>query len=134
MGMKTVKVAIAFVASLLVSSGPVLAHHATGFAYDTKNPITLKGTVTQFEWANPHVKIYFDMTDDQGTVRHWACETMSPSKLSRKGWAPDSLKTGDAITITMDPSRNGASSGYVERIVLANGNVLNTKDTAGRQQ
>ena len=131
--MKKFGTVIGFVASILIFSEPALAHHGTGLAYDTKNPITLKGTVTEFEWANPHVKIYFDATDENGAVKHWACETMSPSRLAKRGWTVDSLKSGSTITVTLDPSRSGGPSGYVERIVLANGAVLNTKDIAPDQ-
>jgi hypothetical protein len=132
--MKKLGAVSALVAGLLVLDGPVFAHHLTGYAYDTKNPITLKGTVTEFDWSNPHAKLYFDMTDDHGAVKHWTCETASPNRLSRNGWTQDSLKNGDAITITLDPSRNGESSGYVERVVLANGTVLKTRDAPIQQQ
>lgn len=113
----------AVIAGLLIPGGPVLAHHGNA-AYDLENPITLKGTVTEFAWSNPHVQIYFDVKDDKGKVVHWASETVSPGLLSRAGWTKTELKPGDEITITLGPAKNGAPVGYALKVVLANGKVL----------
>ncbi len=114
---------------LLAICVPALAHHGTGLYYG-KEPITLKGTVTEFEWANPHVQIYFDVKDEKGAMVHWACETLSPGKLARNGWSREILKSGDAITITLNPSKSGAPVGSLVKVVLANGTVLGNKDEA----
>ena len=66
-------------------SKPVLAHHGNA-AYDTDHPITIKGTVTEFAWTNPHVQIYLDVKDEKGIIVHWSVETYSPGKLIRAGW------------------------------------------------
>jgi Family of unknown function (DUF6152) len=108
---------------LLILSVPALAHHGNA-AYDLDNPITLKGTVTEFAWSNPHVQIYFDVKDDKGKVVHWASETVSPGLLSRAGWNKTELKPGDEIAITLGPAKNGAAVGYALKIVLASGKVL----------
>jgi hypothetical protein len=108
---------------LLILSSPALAHHGNA-AYDLENPITLKGTVTEFAWSNPHVQIYFDVKDDKGKLVHWASETVSPGLLSRAGWSKTELKPGDEITITLGPAKNGAPIGFALKIVLANGKVL----------
>jgi hypothetical protein len=114
---------------LLSVGGPAFAHHGTGLYYG-KDPVTLKGTVTDFEWANPHVQVYFDVKDDKGAVTHWACETLSPGKLARNGWSREAMKSGDAITITLLPSRSGAPVGNLVKVVLPNGTVLGSKDEA----
>ncbi len=108
---------------LLIFGGPAIAHHGNA-AYDLENPITLKGTVTEFAWSNPHVQIYFDVKDDKGKVVHWASETVSPGLLSRAGWTKTELKPGDEITITLGPAKNGAPIGFALKVVLANGKVL----------
>jgi hypothetical protein len=114
---------------VLAIGGPMSAHHGTGLYYG-KDSITLKGTVTDFEWANPHVQIYFDVKDDKDGVVHWACETLSPGKLARNGWSREIMKSGDPITITLNPSRSGAPVGNLVKLVLANGTVLGSKDDA----
>jgi hypothetical protein len=106
---------------------PALAHHGTGLYYG-KDPVTLKGTVTEFEWANPHVQVYFDVKDDKGTVVHWACESLSPGKLARNGWSREAMKPGDAITITLLPSRSGAPVGNLVKVILPNGSTLGSRD------
>jgi hypothetical protein len=108
-------------------AGPALAHHGTGLYYG-KDPVTMKGTVTEFEWANPHVQVYFDVKDDKGTVTHWACESLSPGKLARNGWSREAIKPGDAITITLMPSRSGAPVGNLVRVILPNGSTLGSRD------
>ncbi len=114
----------AAVIGLLLLPGPAHAHHGNA-AYDLAKPIDLKGTVTEFAWTNPHVQIYFDVTDDKGNTVHWASETVSPGLLTRAGWTKTELKPGDQITITIAPSKKGAPVGYALKIVLANGKQLN---------
>jgi hypothetical protein len=115
------------IATLLTPSGSMLAHHGNS-AYDEKNPITLKGTVTEFVWANPHSQIYLDVNDDKGSVVHWAIESQSPGVLTRNGWTRHSLNPGDHITITLIPAKNGAPVGFSGttqgKIVLPDGRVL----------
>jgi hypothetical protein len=95
------------------------AHH--GFAsYDETREVTLKGTVTEFDWSNPHTEIYFDVKNANGNVVHWGCETLSPTKLSRAGWSKDALKPGDRITITLVAARNGAPVGFLHRLIFDN--------------
>jgi hypothetical protein len=109
--------------ALLFVCGPARAHHGNS-AYDLDKPISLKGTVTEFAWSNPHVQIYFDVTDDKGKIVHWANETVSPGMLARSGWTKDELKPGDRITVTLGPAKNGSPVGYALKIVLANGKEL----------
>jgi Family of unknown function (DUF6152) len=108
---------------LLLFFRPVSAHHGNA-AYDLDKPITLKGTVREFAWSNPHVQIYFDVADAKGKIVHWASETVSPGMLSRAGWTKQELKPGDEIIITLGPAKNGSPVGYVLRIVLADGTEL----------
>jgi hypothetical protein len=125
---------LALLASVLMMGGPLAAHHG-GAIYDTKNPVTLKGVVTDFEWTNPHVQIYFDVKDDKGTLVHWACETLSPGKLARgAGWTKDSLKVGDQVTITLNPAKVGSAVGNLRKVVLADGKVLTPQELAPEDQ
>ena len=68
-------------------------HHGNS-AYNESTPVTLQGTVTEFDWVNPHTQIYFDVKSANGHVAHWGCETLSPGKLTRAGWSKDSVKAG----------------------------------------
>lgn len=111
---------ICLMAGLLILGFPVLAHHG-GSDYDVKNPVTLKGTVTQYVWANPHCQIYVDAKDDKGKVVNWVIETLAPAVLKRAGWSSQLLHPGDAITITVVPSKTGAPVGMVRKLVLASG-------------
>ena len=113
-------VAAAFV---LLISIPLLAHHGNA-SYDTDKPITIKGTVTEFAWTNPHVQIYLDVKDDKGSVVHWSVETYSPGKLVRAGWTKDSVKAGDQVSITLIPAKSGAPVGFLHKLVLPDGKVL----------
>ena len=110
-------------ASLLFLAIPLWAHHGNA-AYDDKNPITIKGTVTEFAWTNPHVQIYLDVKDAKGAVAHWSVETYSPGKLIRAGWSKDVIKPGDVVSIDLIPAKNGAPVGFLHKLVLPNGKVL----------
>ena len=110
----------------LLASIPLAAHHGTNISYDHDKPITLKGTVTEFVWANPHSQLYFDVKDEKGNVVHWGGELNSPGNLARQGWTRRHFKAGDVITLTVFPSKAGAPVGVVDRghPIISNGKEL----------
>ena len=116
---------------ILIWSAPLFAHHGTGVAYETDKMITLKGTVTEWIWSNPHCGILFDVTDDQGNVVHWGAELGNPHMLSSAGFSKDLLKPGDKVTITGHPSRSGAPRVEFRNMVLPDGRTLTTGGVKG---
>ena len=126
--MKSYRRQLLIVAAVLLSFAiSVPAHHGNA-AYDDKKPITIKGTVTEFEWTNPHAQIYLDVKDDKGNVVHWSVETYSPGKLVRAGWAKDSVKVGDQVSINLIPAKNGSPVGFLHKLVLPNGKELGLQE------
>jgi hypothetical protein len=114
-------------AALLPLGCPLWAHHGNA-AYDADNPITIKGTVTEFSWTNPHVQIYLDVKSDKGDVAHWSVETYSPGKLVRAGWSKESLKAGDVVSINLIPAKSGAPVGFLHKVVLPDGKELGLQE------
>lgn len=117
-------VVLAVVGALLLCSS-LLAHHGAA-SFDTSKEITLKGTVTEWIWANPHCFLKFDAKDDTGAVRNWVVETQNPTDMSRRGWARTSFKVGDEVTVTLQAVKSGAPVGRIRNVVLANGQTLGT--------
>jgi hypothetical protein len=115
------KLVIVFLGLLAVSS-PLLAHHGSA-AFDTKT-VTMKATVTQWFWANPHCFLKFDAKDDNGNVVHWTAETSNPPDMVKLGWTNHTFKPGDEVTVTFLPVKNGQPIGRVQTVMLANGQVL----------
>jgi hypothetical protein len=108
---------------VLLMSVPLVAHHGAA-ALDTGKEITLKGTVTEWIWSNPHCFLQFDAKDDSGTVRNWAVETQNPTSMTQRGWSRISFKAGDAVTVTLEPVKNGQPIGRILSVILANGDKL----------
>jgi hypothetical protein len=121
---KTLAICFSTVLGTLVICGSLLAHHGTGVSYDMGKVVTVKGTVTDFHWANPHVQLYFDVKDEQGNIVHWGGEMLSPAVLGRRGFNKNTLKAGDQVTVTLNPSKVGNPVGVVGVIMLDNGTVL----------
>jgi Family of unknown function (DUF6152) len=119
--------AFAFLASFcfLLISVPLFAHHGNA-AFDTSAPITVKATVTEWVWANPHCWLKFDVTDDKGNLVHWIAETTPPTDIVDRGWTRESFKPGDQVTVTMVKSKGGRPVGRVQSVVLPNGKTLGT--------
>jgi hypothetical protein len=108
---------------LLTVSAPAFAHHAW-HGYDMANVTTVKGTVTQFDWGNPHVWISFEMTDDKGNVEKWAAGGPSPSRMANTGWDKETLKPGDQITAVGHRISDGTYSLRLVKVVLSDGREL----------
>ena len=115
---------------VLSLSLPLLAHHG-GAAYDMEKSITLKGTVTEWVWSNPHCVLMFDVTDDHGQLVQWSSETENPSSMIHQGWTKQSLKPGDQITITVYQVKNGKPIGRIVEVVLPNGQRLAGRGITG---
>ena len=115
-------VLIAAVGVLLVSV-PLIAHHGAA-GLDTGKEVTMKGTVTEWIWSNPHCFLQFDAKDDTGTVRNWAVETQNPTTMTQRGWSRTLFKVGDEVTVTIEPAKNGQPIGRILNVVLANGQKL----------
>jgi hypothetical protein len=104
-------------------TAPLLAHHGAA-SFDTTRELTLKGSVTEWIWANPHCFLKFDAKDDTGMVRNWAVEVSNPTDMTRLGWARTSFKGGDEVTVTLQPVKSGAPIGRLRSVVLPNGQTL----------
>ncbi len=106
---------------------PVLAHHG-GAAYGNEI-VTLNATVTEFRFANPHVRVSFDVATESGEVQHWIGSLTAPNKLARAGWTKSTLEPGDSIEITGRRGRNGAHAMQIRQIVMAeDGHVLQLRE------
>jgi hypothetical protein len=103
---------------------PLLAHHGTGTSYDMTKELTLSGTVTEFLWANPHVLIYVDVTDDQGKVVNWGGELNNPRFIARQGYTKSTVKVGDKVTLIGNPSKAGTTRIVIDKIVLPDGKTV----------
>ncbi len=113
------------------ASDPTYAHHGTA-GYDMQKVITVKGTVTEFQWTNPHCVIYVDSKADHGDVQHWVLELGAPQHMIRSGWTKNSIKAGDDIAAETHPAKNGATVGTTGMQssvlkVVVNGVALSTK-------
>ena len=122
--MKTkLALSLALFGGFLATSGVVWAHHG-GSEYDTRNLKTLKGTVTEYYWANPHCQIFLDVKDGSGKTVNWGIETLAPAVLKRAGWNPQLLKPGEVVTVTIAPSKKGTPIGMIRKLVLPDGKEL----------
>ena len=124
----------AFTAVLILMSVPLLAHHGTGISYDNSKYIKTKATVTDFSFANPHVRIFFDTTDEQGKVTKWSGEMANPAQFQRAGWSKRrcerELQPGTQIDVTFYVSRaqeqlpEGVGAALVVRMFNAKGEQI----------
>lgn len=120
------------VATCLASvSSPSSAHHGIT-NYDMKKTIVLTGTITAFDWSNPHCLAYVDVTDDSGHVRHWTLEMSSTFAMIHRGWDKDTLKRGDQVMIETHPAKNDAPVGITSGPGFALKVVVNGKQAPSR--
>lgn len=108
-----------FAVALLVASTSMFAHHGSS-AYD-KKLTTVKGTVTDFQFMNPHSELFLEVKNADGKVEKWSAEAASMVTMSRLGWSKNMFKAGDQVTIVGNRARNGSPAMRLSKVVLANG-------------
>jgi hypothetical protein len=108
----------------LTAAASAAAHHAFSTEFDASQPITLKGTITQVEWINPHAWIHLDVKKDDGTVEKWMIEAGSPNTLVRRGLTRDSIPAGTEVVVFGYRHRNGSNAANGRDVTLPNGQRL----------
>jgi len=100
----------AVVVGLLAVSVPLFAHHGNA-AYDSTKTVAVKGTVTEYVWANPHVLLMVDAKDNSGNTVHWTIEAQNPLSQTGVGWSKNTFKPGDEVIVEIIPAKNGQPIG-----------------------
>jgi hypothetical protein len=117
------------VAGLLIPL-PLFAHHG-GAAFDVGKKVTLKGTVKEWVYSNPHCLLMLEVTGEDAQVVQWIAEGQAPNVIFPAGYRRDSFKPGDQVTITVEPVKNGRPLGRILQAVLADGRTLGVASSAG---
>jgi hypothetical protein len=132
--MKLKAALVLFGIGLVLAARPVVAHHAFSAEFDASKPIKLTGSVTKFDWTNPHAWIFIDAKDDTGKVQNWGFELGGASGLMRNGWTRFSLKPGDVVTIEGTRAKNGSNNANAASVVTSSGQRLFSGENQGQQQ
>jgi Family of unknown function (DUF6152) len=90
--------------------------------------ISVKGTVTQFDFINPHSAIHLEAKDDKGNAEHWLIEADSPNNLGRAGWTRDSIKAGDLVTIVGNRLKDGSKVMRLQKVIFSDGKELKPRE------
>jgi hypothetical protein len=109
---------------MLAAASPAWAHHSFAM-FDRDKPVTLTGTVKEFQWTNPHVWIQVMVPDAKGVDQEWGIECTSVNFMRRRGWDHDSLKPGDKIKLMIFPLKDGSHGGQFNKLTELNGSPSN---------
>lgn len=107
---------------LMAIGAPLLAHHGTA-AFDSKE-VTVKGTITNFVFTNPHVQVYWETKTDKGEKEQWQGELTAPTKLIRAGWNKNSLKPGDQVTVSGQQVKTGSRTLWIRKLIGPDGQPM----------
>jgi hypothetical protein len=115
---------LAVLFALIATTSVARAHHSFAM-YDTDKVVVLQGTVKEFEWTNPHALLWINGAADGGATELWTVELpTSPGNLVRMGWSKHSLQPGQAVSVEINPLRDGQHGGSFKKAKLASGEVL----------
>ena len=106
--------------ALLMSPALVVAHHGAA-TFDTVGEITIKGTVTEWVWSNPHSILRLEVKAADGSVKTWSVATANIADLSKRGWSRRLFKPGDEVTVLIQPAKSGEPVGMIRNVTLADG-------------
>lgn len=118
--MKITIVRLFTAAFLTVFSTVTLAHHSMAM-FDSSKKVTIAGKVSEVQWTNPHVWIFVDVPNSDGTVEKWGVEFTSKVHLARRNFSPDLIKVGDDVEFSVSPYFNGKPGGRFFTVKLDNG-------------
>jgi len=119
--------ATAIALSLGAVGAPAFAHHSIAL-FDNSKTVTLKGTVSEFRWINPHVLLLVEASADGDAQQLWTLELANPGTLTRNGWTKRSFNPGDAVVVEIGPLRDGKPGGFFKKATLTQtGQVLTFK-------
>lgn len=107
-------------AALLIAAVPAAAHHSFA-VYDHTRTLTLRGTVTKFQWTNPHAYLELDVKQPDGAVKHYSIELTSINMMQRVGWRSNMIKFGDQVTAVVAPLLSGEPAGLGLEVTLPDG-------------
>ena len=113
---------------------PLCAHHSFDAEYDRNKRVTVQGTVTKFDFINPHSWVYIEGKDDTGKMGHWAAEMINPNALLRRGWGKNTLKPGMEITIEGARAKDGTNTVHSTWVKLPDGRTLYTTVSGGADE
>jgi hypothetical protein len=111
-------------AALLLTTMRSSAHHAFAAEYDVNRRVIVSGTVTKFEWTNPHAWLYIDGKDQNGQFNRWNFEMGSPNGLAHRGWTRTALKSGDPVTVEGYGAKDGSNMANARTVTLPDGRKL----------
>jgi hypothetical protein len=114
--------------AVLAVAAPAAAHHGRGQSFDMKKQVTLKGTVSQVKWQNPHVLIFIDVKDDTGKAVTWGFENSNVHTLASQGYNRNTLKVGQPVTAIVNPATNGEPLGIIVKVILEDGKEIMSRE------
>ena len=120
--MRVPSLSLAAVAAALFAA-PALAHHSFAM-FDADKTVELVGTVKEFQWTNPHSWLQVMVTDAKGETKEWSLEMGSPGGLARNGWRPKTVVSGDKVTVSIHPLKDGSAGGQLLKVKLPDGREL----------
>jgi Family of unknown function (DUF6152) len=115
---------IAVLVSLAFAAPCVTNAHHSFAAFDATRVVTVKGTVKEFQWTNPHSWLQLEVVGKDGAAHEWALEGLSPNVLGRMGWKRNSIAHGEVVTVYLNPLRDGGHGGNMIKVVRADGSTV----------
>lgn len=123
---------VALALTVSIGAPAALAHHSFAPHFDASKPVSISGTVTEYEARNPHSYVHIAATDENGRTQEYVCESHGYTQLTRNGISPEMLKPGTELRVTGSLSRHDPHMCFFDSVTLADGKTLSVNGPAGR--
>ena len=122
--MNLIRMGLFAILLVMMIAAAAMSHHAFSPVYDDQRVITVTGVVTQFRFINPHAMMFMDVTDSSGKVTKWTVEFAGRLNLSNVGWTEESIKSGERVIVTGNPTHTGSERVFFRKLVRSDGTEL----------
>jgi len=119
-----------YIAALLIALfvGPLFGHHSVAASFDASKAMTIQGMITRMDFTNPHVWVYMDIRNDNGSITNWRVQIATPGALMKAGFEKTLIDFTKPYSVEIWPAFDGSKHGAGRTMTSPDGRKFDVSD------